>query len=100
MNDIAFRGNRRTEEPRDDTYSASLEQNPLGPGVRRRFFEIGYLDHVGQRIIRVSMRNITFERGDSFSFRLEDETGEVVTIPYHRIRQVYRNGTIIWERPV
>lgn len=63
-------------------------------------FEIGYLDHVGQRIVRVSMRNITIERGDSFSFQLEDETGEVVTIPYHRIRQVYRNGAIIWERPV
>lgn len=63
------------------------------------FFELGYLDHVEHAIVRVPLRNISFEKGDSFSFHLEKETGETLTIPLHRVREVYRNGIRIWQRP-
>jgi uncharacterized protein (UPF0248 family) len=29
---------------------------------------------------------------------LEDETGEMLVIPFHRIRRVFRNGVLIWSR--
>jgi uncharacterized protein (UPF0248 family) len=61
-------------------------------------FEIGYLDHVEQRIIRVPSRRIHFEEGNQFSFQLEDEMGEMLSIPFHRIREVYRDGVLIWRR--
>jgi uncharacterized protein (UPF0248 family) len=61
-------------------------------------FEIGYLDHVEQRIIRVPSRKIHFEEGNQFSFQLEDEMGEELSIPFHRIREVYRDGALIWQR--
>ena len=62
-------------------------------------FEIGYQDHVEQRIIRIPFRKIRFEEGNRFSFELEDEMGETLQIPFHRIREIYRDGTLIWQRP-
>ncbi len=62
-------------------------------------FEIGYLDHVEQRTIRIPFRKIRFEEGNSFSFELEDEMGETLQIPFHRIREIYRDGALIWQRP-
>jgi len=61
-------------------------------------FEIGYLDHVEQRIVRVRFETIHLEEGNHFSFLLEDVTGEMLTIPFHRIREVYRDGALIWQR--
>ncbi|MHC1729035.1 MAG: DUF504 domain-containing protein [Syntrophobacteraceae bacterium] len=65
-----------------------------------RSFEIGYLDHVLQRIIRVPFRDLHFQEGNHFSFRLEDNLGEEMVIPFHRIREIYRDGSLIWQRPV
>jgi uncharacterized protein (UPF0248 family) len=66
----------------------------FGKGV----FEIGYLDHVEQRIVRVPLARIHLEKGNHFSFQLETEIGEILTIPFHRIREVYRDGIILWKR--
>jgi uncharacterized protein (UPF0248 family) len=63
-------------------------------------FEIGYLDHVERRTILVPFRSLHFPEGDSFSFQVEDESGELMTIPLHRIREVRRNGALIWQRPL
>lgn len=63
-------------------------------------FEIGYLDHVLKRIIRIPFRDIYFEEGNHFSFRLKDDSGEEMVIPFHRIREVYRDGSLIWQRPL
>jgi uncharacterized protein (UPF0248 family) len=61
-------------------------------------FEIGLLDHVQQKILRVPFTSIHFEAGNHFSFQLEDEMGELLTIPLHRIREVYQDGLLIWRR--
>ena len=61
-------------------------------------FEIGYYDRIEGRVIRVSMREIFFEPDDHFSFDLYDDEGELHSIPLHRIRQVFRNGELIWHR--
>jgi len=62
------------------------------------FFEIGYVDHVERRIVRVPFGRVHFEEGNRFSFQLEDEMHEMRTIPYHRVREVYRDDALIWHR--
>jgi uncharacterized protein (UPF0248 family) len=61
-------------------------------------FIIGYYDRVEDRIIRVPLREIFFEPGDHFGFDLIDEEGEVHSIPLHRIKEVFKNGELIWHR--
>lgn len=62
------------------------------------YFEIGYLDHNAKTIIRIPSTKIHLQHGNQFSFQLEDETGEMLMIPFHRIRTVYRDGILIWNR--
>ncbi len=62
-------------------------------------FEIGYYDHVREEIIRVSLREVRFEHGNSFSFDLLTSDGELISIPFHRIREVRKEGAPIWSRP-
>jgi uncharacterized protein (UPF0248 family) len=61
-------------------------------------FEIGYYDRVEDRIIHVPMREIFFETGDHFAFDLYDKEGELHSIPLHRVKEVIRNGELIWHR--
>ena len=55
-------------------------------------------DRLEDRIIRVPMSDIFFEPGDHFAFDLYDEEGELHSIPLHRIREVHRDGELIWHR--
>ena len=61
-------------------------------------FEIGYYDRLEDRIIRVPVREIFFESDDHFAFELYDNEGELHSIPLHRVKQVFRNGELIWHR--
>jgi len=61
-------------------------------------FEIGYLDRRQDRIVKVPFASIQFPPDDHFSFQLENEFGEIVTIPLHRVREVWKDGVIIWQR--
>lgn len=61
-------------------------------------FTIGYYDRVEDRIIKVSFSELIFPAGDHFDFQLVDDEGCVHNVPYHRIRQVYRDGQLIWHR--
>jgi uncharacterized protein (UPF0248 family) len=63
-------------------------------------FELGYYDRVEDRIIRISFNEIFFPEHDHFAFQVIDNEGEVHNIPFHRIRQVFKNGEVIWERRV
>lgn len=61
-------------------------------------FVIGYYDRIEDRIVQVPMREIFFEPDDHFAFDLIDHEGELHSIPLHRIKQVFRNGELIWYR--
>jgi uncharacterized protein (UPF0248 family) len=61
-------------------------------------FEVGYSDHIEQKIIRIPFRKIRFVEGDHFSFQVDDAEGEMHTIPFHRVREVYKDGHLIWQR--
>jgi uncharacterized protein (UPF0248 family) len=61
-------------------------------------FKIGYYDRVDDRIITVPFKDINLETHIHSIFSLVDENGDVHTIPLHRIKQVYRNNELIWQR--
>lgn len=62
-------------------------------------FEIGYYDRVTALIVRRPLADLLFEPGNKESFLLMDEEGVYQRIPLHRVREVFRNGALIWQRP-
>lgn len=62
-------------------------------------FTVGYFDRRAKRVIRVPFQRMVLESGKHFSFDLEDDNGTMRMVPFHRVRQVWRNGVLIWERP-
>lgn len=61
-------------------------------------FMIDYYDRVEDHIIQVPLREMYFDPDDHFSFQILDTEGEIHTIPFHRIKRVYKDGELIWER--
>ncbi len=62
-------------------------------------FEIGYFDRHEGGIHRVALQEVTFPEEDRRSFELVDESGQTRRIPFHRVREVVKNGQVIWRRP-
>ena len=63
-------------------------------------FVIGYHDRIGDRMVRVPFRRVYLENGGHFSFEAVEDDGTVHTVPFHRVREVWRNGERIWHRDV
>jgi uncharacterized protein (UPF0248 family) len=61
-------------------------------------FEIGYFDRVEDRIIRVPFREVYFDADDDFTFQVTDADGVVHSIPLHRVKEVVKDGELIWHR--
>jgi uncharacterized protein (UPF0248 family) len=61
-------------------------------------FVIGYYDRIKNEIISVPLKAAHFTEGDRFAFQVFDEEGEVYTVPFHRIREVRKDGELIWQR--
>jgi uncharacterized protein (UPF0248 family) len=62
-------------------------------------FEIGYFDRQEGTIQRVALQEVNFPEGERRVFELADESGQMRRIPFHRVREVYRDGQRIWHRP-
>lgn len=63
-------------------------------------FEIGYYDRIEERIVHVPFAALRFPEDDHFAFELLDRDGEVHRVPFHRVREIYRDGRRIWKRPL
>ncbi len=61
-------------------------------------FRVGYYDRVEKRVVRVPFRRLRFEKGQHFLFEAVQNDGSVHSVPLHRIREVWRNGELIWAR--
>lgn len=68
------------------------------PGFGEADFEIGYLDRLTGEIVRVPFRRVRFEKGEHFAFEAIEDDGSVHSVPLHRVREVRRNGERIWQR--
>ncbi len=63
-------------------------------------FEIAYLDHAEPELVRIPVDSLDFEAGNTFSFSFLGEQEEDHRIPFHRVREVYKDGERIWSRPL
>jgi uncharacterized protein (UPF0248 family) len=52
-------------------------------------FVIGYENHMLDHYVYVPFEEI----------QLKNEMGELITIPFHRVREVLKDNKIIWQRP-
>jgi len=64
----------------------------------RAYFEIGVLDRVEGRIVRVPFREVRVTRGGRPVLETAGPDGVVRTIPLHRVREVLRDGVVVWQR--
>lgn len=68
------------------------------PRLRTGRFALGYFDRLERRIVVVPFDAIHFPRDTPAMFEIWDEECRLHRIPFHRVRRVYRNSRIIWER--
>ena len=61
-------------------------------------FTIGYYDRVEDKIIRVPLARVNLQAGQHFSFIVTDPDGYAHEVPFHRVREVYKDGKRIWHR--
>lgn len=62
-------------------------------------FEVAFLDRVAHRLERVPLTAVRFDPEEPFGFEAVAADGVEHFVPYHRVREVYRDGVLIWSRP-
>jgi uncharacterized protein (UPF0248 family) len=61
-------------------------------------FVIGYWDRLQGKILHVDLRQLLSDADNPAFFDLVDEEGTTHSIPLHRVREVWRDGNLIWQR--
>ena len=61
-------------------------------------FVLGYEEHVGHRIVHLDLHGLILDPDNHYMFDVCDEDGAIHSIPFHRVKQVFRDGTLIWQR--
>lgn len=61
-------------------------------------FVIGYYDRVDNTVIQVPVSRILLTPGEHFAFQVTDADGYTHDVPFHRVKDVYKNGELIWHR--
>lgn len=64
----------------------------------RSRFVIGYWDRMERKVMYADLREIAWDADNTAFFDLLDEEGVVHSIPFHRVREVWRDGALIWQR--
>jgi uncharacterized protein (UPF0248 family) len=68
------------------------------PEFAKGNFELNYYDRTENRIILVPLKEVTFPPESPQTLQLTDLEGQVHRIPFHRVREVYKNSQRIWYR--
>ena len=68
------------------------------PEFAKGEFELGFLDRIENRIIRLPFQSIGLSASDHYFFHYVDDQGIDHSVPLHRIKSVYKNGKRIWHR--
>jgi len=64
----------------------------------RGTFEVGIYDRLKDIVEFQPLEKLKLEKGNHFSFTIICVDDVSVTIPFHRIREVRKNGQTIWRR--
>jgi uncharacterized protein (UPF0248 family) len=75
-----------------------LNRIPWDAAFAQGRFVLGYYDRVDDTVIRVPISRIQLTPGDHFAFQVTDADGTTHDVPFHRVKDVYRNGELIWHR--
>ena len=54
--------------------------------------------HTQPTLVRVPLDQVNDAPHTGHAFEVVDEDGVAHTIPYHRVRQVWRDGDLVWSR--
>jgi uncharacterized protein (UPF0248 family) len=81
------------------TIEELLQRIRWDPQFGRGSFTIGYYDRIRRGIVTVPLEQIHLEPGNHFSFTAVEPDGTVHDVPFHRVREVHRDGACIWRRP-
>jgi uncharacterized protein (UPF0248 family) len=79
-----------------DSHPRAARPYPLGREFGKGRFQIGYFDRKTQSLVHLPLERIRMEGGIGFT-AVEDD-GTVHSVPYHRVREVWRDGELIWSR--
>ncbi len=61
-------------------------------------FVIGYYDRIENNLVMKPLAEIQFSSENHSIFEWTDFEGVTHSVPFHRIKAVYRNGELIWQR--
>ncbi|MCG6933197.1 MAG: DUF504 domain-containing protein [Gallionella sp.] len=61
-------------------------------------FWIGYLDHARGELVHVPLKEVRHDPDSHFCFDVTDEEGIAHSVPYHRVKEVWKDGALIWQR--
>ena len=68
------------------------------PAFGRGRWEIACLDRTLPGLVRLPLEAVHTKAHIGFVFDVVDEEGVVRSIPYHRVRQVWHEGKVVWAR--
>lgn len=68
------------------------------PAFGRGRFELAYLDRLHGSLVRVPLERIVVMPGERFGFDALEDDGSLHSVPFHRVRAVWRNGVLVWSR--
>ena len=68
------------------------------PDFGRGRFELAYFDRGRKALVRLPLERIRIAPGERFGFEALEEDGSVHSVPFHRVRAVWRDGELIWSR--
>lgn len=63
-------------------------------------FVVGYRDRKWRRTVRIPFRRIVLGEGHGFAFDVVGADGGARMIPCHHVREVLRDGKVVWRRRV
>ena len=67
------------------------------PEFGRGRFEIAYWDRKRKALVRLPLGRISVD-SNRFGFEAVEDDGSLHSVPYHRVREVWRDGELIWSR--
>lgn len=68
------------------------------PEFGRGLFRLGYLDHARHGLVYLDLNEAQAVSDSPSCFEVTDDEGNTHSIPYHRVKEVWKNGELIWRR--